>query len=107
MHRSARIPAALQGGTVILVFGLAVTGCSSTAKDEPQQVAAAVVDSASPSPSVTPSMDATSRNAQQTVNDVTLFCTEGEDGDLVWMDMAEYDRVIAAVAAEKEVKPLH
>jgi hypothetical protein len=102
--RPAQIRATFRGSALVLIVGLAVTGCSATAKGEQQQMAAAVVDTASPSPSVTPSMECDVEDAQQTANEVTLFCTEGENGALVWMDMAEHDRVIAAVAAEKAVK---
>jgi hypothetical protein len=102
--RPAQIPAVLRGSALVFVVGLAVTGCSGTAKDEPQPVAAALVETASPSPSLTPSTECDFEDDQQTFNEQTFFCTKGVDGALVWMDLGEHDSVIAAVAAEIAVK---
>lgn len=100
----AQIPATFGGSALVFIVGLAVTGCSATAKDEPQPVAAALVDMASPSPSAMSSTECDVEGVQQTFNEEIFFCTEDEGGALVWMDLDEHDRVIAAIAAEKAVK---
>lgn len=102
--RPAQVPAKFRGSALVFIVGLALTSCSATAKDEPQPAAAALVETSSPSPSVMSSTECDIEDAQQIFNEEIFFCTEGEDGALVWMDLDEHDRAIAAIAAEKAVK---
>lgn len=103
-YRLGQIPATAWGSVLLFILGLAVTGCSATTKDEPQPVAAALVATASPSPSVMSSSECDVENKQQTFNEEIFFCTADEGGALVWMDLDEHDSIIAALAAEKAVK---
>lgn len=99
-YRAASMPATVWGSTLIFTVGLAVAGCSHTEKEEPQQVAAALVATASASPSVMPS-NCGVEDSRQTFNDEIFFCTEDEVGALVWLSLDERDEVIAAKAVKK------
>lgn len=86
-------------GVVVLVVGLAVSGTSATAVDEDEPFATAT---ATPSPSAS-SFALTScddEDMRRGFQSEIFFCTEDEDGVLVWMDRDAHDKIVADRAAE-------
>ncbi|SDR06955.1 Excalibur calcium-binding domain-containing protein [Arthrobacter crystallopoietes] len=86
-------------GVVVLVVGLAISGTSATAVDEDEPFATAT---ATPSPSAS-SIALTScddEDMRRGFQSEIFFCTEDEDGVLVWMDRDSHDKIIADRAAE-------
>ncbi|MCW2131706.1 excalibur calcium-binding domain-containing protein [Arthrobacter sp. VKM Ac-2550] len=86
-------------GVVVLVVGLAISGTSATAVNEDEPFATAT---ATPSPSAS-SIALTScddEDMRRGFQSEIFFCTEDEDGVLVWMDRDSHDTIVADRAAE-------